>query len=451
MRVSPLRPLAIFVVTSCLVGVAALGGTVVGAQGDPTVAPSTTISADGRTVTDGVRTLTTSQATDLDPSGQSVGLAGSGYDADKGVYAALCVIPPRNGIPSPCGGGIDMEGSAGSSQWFSSNPPPHGVGLAQPYGPGGSFSTQFHIQAEIAPGIDCRQVRCALVTRSDHTRTADRSQDLMIPVSFRSEPVGQTPPAPGGGPNPPPQEPDPATPSPTTEPTVEVPTTATPPAPPSSAPEATLSDDGTEATDGTRTLTVSEVTDLDPEEATISVTGDAYDDSAGIYVALCAVTDDPTAAPGPCTAGGDTSAWISSNPPEHGADLATPFDDGGTFEAEITVGAVIDGETDCREQTCAVVTRFDDQRSDDRAGDLAVPVTFAQQSSASTTTTTEPVEDDEEEDRQAETVAASSDDSGGGSALLVIVIVGGVALAAAGALVLRSRRSAGTPTEPLTS
>ena len=427
-----------------------LGGAVASAQGDPAVAPATSLSADGLTVTDGTRTLTTSQAASLDPRGQTVALAGSGYDSGKGIYVALCVIPPRNAIPSPCGGGVDTEGSAGSSQWFSSNPPAYGVGLAQPYGPSGSFSTRFSIRAEIAPGIDCRQVRCALLTRSDHTRTSDRSQDLMIPVSFRSDSGGgtPTPPSPGGPTAPAPTQPAPSAPAPETPPSVEVPDTVAPPTPMSTAPEANVSEDGTEATDGTRTLRVSEVSALDPDQATISVSGEAYDDSAGIYVALCAVGEDPTVAPGPCTAGGDASAWISSDPPEHGGDLARPFGEGGTFEVDLTVGAVIDGETDCREQTCAIVTRFDDQRVEDRTGDLAVPVTFAEESTASTTTTTTPAEGDEEDDEGTTPVEADEPDSGG-SALPMIVGGGLVVLAATGALVLRSRRGAPPASEPL--
>ena len=34
--------------------------------------------------------------------------------------------------------------------------------------------------------FDCREVRCAVVTRADHTRSEDRSQDVRVPVSFAS-------------------------------------------------------------------------------------------------------------------------------------------------------------------------------------------------------------------------------------------------------------------------
>lgn len=262
-----------------------------GAQADPGVAPATSTSADGRTTTDGQRTLTTSQAAGLDPAGQTVAVAGSGYDPNKGIYVALCAIPPRNALPSPCGGGVDREGQAGAAQWISSNPPDYGVGLAQPYGPSGTFSTRFTVRAEIAPGIDCRQVRCALVTRSDHTRTSDRSQDIFIPVSFRADPVAPpttAAPGPGGSS----QAPGTTAPG-GGQPTVDVPTTAAPEAPKTTAPEATVSGDGTEVTDGVRTLRVSDATDLDPEQVAITVAGTGFDAGAGIYVALCATAADP--------------------------------------------------------------------------------------------------------------------------------------------------------------
>lgn len=413
---------------------AATGSPAGAASADPTIAPSTSTSADGRTSTDGVRSLTTSQSTGLEPAGQQVAVAGSGYDANKGIYVALCATPPRNALPSPCGGGVDTQGQAGAAQWVSSNPPEYGMGLAQPYGASGSFSTRFTVRPEIAPGIDCRQVRCAIVTRSDHTRTSDRSQDIFIPVSFRSEPVAPpTTPAPGGTG----QAPGTTAPPAGGQPVVEVPETIAPKAPPSSAPKATVSEDGTEATDGTRSLEVSDVTDLDPQRSSVTVRGSGFDHRAGVYVALCATSDDPTVAPGPCSAGGDTSVWISSNPPEAGADLAKPYDEGGSFEVELELAALIDGATDCRNRPCAVTVRFDDQRPDDRAGDLALPVAFAEASVPETTTTTEaaPGDDGAESDEpQADEAKPeiAEETSGGGRSMAPYAVGAGLAVAAMG-------------------
>jgi hypothetical protein len=421
--------------------VATPGAPVGAAAADPAVAPATTTSADGRTSTDGRRTLTTSLAAGLEPSGQQVAVAGSGYDATKGIYVALCAIPPRNALPSPCGGGVDIEGQAGAAQWISSNPPDYGIGLAQPYGPSGSFSTRFTVRAEIAPGIDCRQVRCAIVTRSDHTRTSDRSQDIFIPVSFQAEPTA--PPAtlaPGGTG----QVPTTTTPPPSSTPTVEVPQTIAPEAPPSSAPKATVSEDGSEVTDGTRSLTVSDVADLDPERASVTVAGSGFDQGSGVYLALCAIPSDPTTAPSPCSAGGTTSAWISSNPPEAGADLATPYDEGGSFEVELQLAAVIDAQTDCRTTPCAVTVRFDDQRPDDRTGDLALPVTFADEAAPETTTTAVAAIDQGGEPGAAEaTVAIADAPSDAPRTRAPYAIVAALAAAALGAgLWLRARRAA---------
>ena len=116
--------------------------------------PSAPVSADGLQASDGQRTLRASQTQGLSPAGQQVGVAGSGYDESKGIYVAFCVVTPPTTAPSPCGGGIDQTGATGASAWVSSNPPDYGVGLATPYGPGGSFSVNITVR----PG-DRRRLR----------------------------------------------------------------------------------------------------------------------------------------------------------------------------------------------------------------------------------------------------------------------------------------------------
>lgn len=135
-------------------------------------------------VSDGTRTLTVSQTAGLAESGQSVTVSGSGYNVSKGIYVALCVVTPKGVLPSPCGGGVDMEGDGGASIWISDNPPSYAAGLPRPYGPGGSFRVNFKVGPVIDKFNDCRAVRCAIVTKSDHTIYDDRSQDLQIPVTF---------------------------------------------------------------------------------------------------------------------------------------------------------------------------------------------------------------------------------------------------------------------------
>ncbi|MEV0381505.1 hypothetical protein [Nonomuraea sp. NPDC050643] len=134
--------------------------------------------------------LTVSQAAGLSPDGETITVTGSGYDASKGVYVAFCVLPKPGELPTPCGGGADLSGASGASKWISSNPPKYGEGLAQPYGDAGSFTVTLKISpvigvaAEGSQVFDCRELSCGIVTRADHTRTADRSQDVFVPVTF---------------------------------------------------------------------------------------------------------------------------------------------------------------------------------------------------------------------------------------------------------------------------
>lgn len=226
--------------------VALAAGSAAAAQAPPAEtlpAPVTQLSPDGRSVTDGVRTLTVSQASDLDPAGTVVQVTGTGYDTFKGVYVAFCLIPPLDQQPTPCGGGATIEGTTGASHWISSNPPSYGQGLAVPYGPGGSFSVTMTVSSQIGH-VDCQRVRCAIVTRNDHSRTTDRSQDLFVPVSFAAPAAVPVAPPPTEAPIAPP-----ATPAPTTtlppETTVAPETTA--------PPEGTVADDEDTTTTGPET------------------------------------------------------------------------------------------------------------------------------------------------------------------------------------------------------
>ena len=98
--------------------------------------------------------------------------------------------------------------------------------------------------------------------------------------------------------------------------------------------------DAETATDGTRTLTVSQATGLDPAGQMVRVTGSGYDTFKGIYVAFCAVPASGQA-PSPCGGGVDmaggsgASHWISSNPPPYGQGVATPYGPGGSFDVTV--------------------------------------------------------------------------------------------------------------------
>ncbi|GFJ94893.1 hypothetical protein [Phytohabitans rumicis] len=131
----------------------------------------------------GGQKLTVSKTSGLNRAGETVTVSGSGYDEKKGIYVAYCVDNGAGKLPTPCGGGADTSGSLGASHWISSNPPSYGEGLAVPYGPGGSFRVRITVTPKIGD-IDCTVRKCAVVTRNDHTRSADRSQDARAPIAF---------------------------------------------------------------------------------------------------------------------------------------------------------------------------------------------------------------------------------------------------------------------------
>ena len=127
-------------------------------------------------------------------------------------------------------------------------------------------------------------------------------------------------------------------------------------------------------------LSVNKVSNLKSGDA-LTITGAHFDETVGIYVAMCKVvpkTDLPT----PCGGGIDktgaskSSVWISSNAPAYGAGLAKPYGVGGRFTVGIKVSPII-GKLDCRKIACAIYVRADHLRTDDRTYDLHIPLTFA--------------------------------------------------------------------------
>lgn len=130
------------------------------------------------------QTLTVTPTSGLSAFGQTVRVSGRGFSETVGIYVGLCVLRPRGVQPSPCGGGMDQDGSSQASAWISSNPPPYGANLAIPYKRGGKFSVRIKVSPRIG-NVDCRITRCAVVARADHLRTFDRSWDVAVPVTFR--------------------------------------------------------------------------------------------------------------------------------------------------------------------------------------------------------------------------------------------------------------------------
>ena len=127
------------------------------------------------------------------------------------------------------------------------------------------------------------------------------------------------------------------------------------------------------------TLNVSKSTNIKSGDKLV-VTGQHFDETVGIYVALCAVVKTGKL-PSPCGGGIDetgatgASIWISSNPPSYGVGLAKPFLPGGRFSVSIKISPMI-GKLDCRRIKCAIYVRADHTRGDDRTHDLSIPLTF---------------------------------------------------------------------------
>ena len=370
-----------------------------------------------------------SQTTDLDPAGQSVQVSGSGFDTyeGRGVYVAFCLVPPAGQRPTPCGGGSGGGGSA----WLASDSYGQQNG-ASPFGPGGSFSVSVYASPTIG-SIDCRRVQCAVVTFTDHRNLTDRSQDSIVPVTFAAAPAPST----GGGGTGGSDQGGAAGTGGTGAGAV-----ATGPTPeeieaerlaPLPAPALTVAADKLSVTDGTRTLRVSRSTDLPDMTTKIRVAGHGYDAAKSIDVALC-VAPPHGATPTPCfgLAPATGAAWVAREASADGRVPTDTFGADGTFEVEIDVQPALDQGVDCRVAACAIVTRNDTTRPNDRSQDLAVPVTFLR-AKASTAV-------DDGDDRAGIEIDAEASDSNPWP----WIVLGGVALVGAvgaGTWIVRRRRA----------
>ncbi len=145
-----------------------------------TVLTTTTVASTSRPK------LSVSQTTNLNPNGTSVTVRGSGYDIAKGVYVIVCT-QAAPGAQSTCVGGVNIDGSSPSSVWVSSNPPSYAIGLTTDFQPDGSFNIVLQVVAKSGE-LDCTLVKCGVVTRSDHLRYTDRTQDVFVPITFNTNP-----------------------------------------------------------------------------------------------------------------------------------------------------------------------------------------------------------------------------------------------------------------------
>ena len=139
------------------------------------------------------QTLSVDAATNL-ADGQKLTVTGKGYDLKVGIYVTFCVIPPKGKRPELCGP-FDITGKNNQAVWVSSNPPIYAIPLVKPFTENaskikgktkstGSFTVQVPATQKIG-SYDCKVVKCAILTRADHTRSDYRKADVIIPVTFK--------------------------------------------------------------------------------------------------------------------------------------------------------------------------------------------------------------------------------------------------------------------------
>ena len=127
--------------------------------------------------------------------GDRIVVSGTGYDASRGIYVAICVIPESpDQKPGPCIGGVpDQEQSEvaegtvqyAASNWINDDWAWKLFG-ARSYDDleSGTFTAYLEVGDPVGEGFDCRVQKCGIYTRNDHTAAADRVQDLYVPVAF---------------------------------------------------------------------------------------------------------------------------------------------------------------------------------------------------------------------------------------------------------------------------
>ena len=126
--------------------------------------------------------LTVAQSIDV-PADSDVQVTGRGYNTKIGIYVTFCVIPAKGKRPELCGP-YDITGKNNDSVWVSSHPPIYAIPLVKPFGKNGTFKVKVTVRRNIGE-YDCKVVRCAILTRADHTRSDDRSADVIIPITIK--------------------------------------------------------------------------------------------------------------------------------------------------------------------------------------------------------------------------------------------------------------------------
>ncbi|WP_224760564.1 hypothetical protein [Salinibacterium sp. ZJ450] len=128
-------------------------------------------------------------------AGDRLVISGTGFDAARGIYVAICAIPEPGGKPGPCLGGVPSteegetvaEGSIqyAPSNWINDDWAWRLFGARSfDNATSGTFTAYLEVAAPAGEGIDCTTDACGIFTRNDHTAANDRVQDLYVPVRF---------------------------------------------------------------------------------------------------------------------------------------------------------------------------------------------------------------------------------------------------------------------------
>jgi hypothetical protein len=112
----------------------------------------------------------------------------------------------------------------------------------------------------------------------------------------------------------------------------------------------------------------------------VTVKGNFFDETVGIYLAFCVIPAKGKA-PTPCGGGinkaglSEASFWISSNPPPYAIGLTEEFLPGGRFTQKVKISKKI-GKFDCTIVKCSITVRSDHLRSNYRSSYLFIPITI---------------------------------------------------------------------------
>jgi hypothetical protein len=111
--------------------------------------------------------------TNLDPAGATINGGFTKFTTKGGMYIQQCIAPVAGARPATCSDELQL--------WVSTKGE---VGSVSATGP-----IAFKVASQISGrgvNVDCTKVSCGLFFRLDRSATADTSEDLFLPITFRA-------------------------------------------------------------------------------------------------------------------------------------------------------------------------------------------------------------------------------------------------------------------------